>query len=206
MCPCKHTGYLGVYLWYWLNRNGIFFSRNDFDVWKHWIIYKNNFRVSSQLKQSKEDFCLSSTLKSAFQFKSVRRKIPSNPLSTLMLLSPWTPHLPPVSVAAWGEVAYLCSCQSAASSSAGAPASRALLSPSPAWLSWSSPPSPSSCGSPSLLPDEAHEHKQIKSECGSCHLQSFIDFPTVHGYRGSRVPSANLYSLVGSIDRDKCLE
>lgn len=54
------------------------------------------------------------------------------------------------------EAAYLCSCQSAASSSAGAPASPALLSPSPAWLSWSSPPSPSSCGSPSLLPDEAH--------------------------------------------------
>lgn len=50
--------------------------------------------------------------------------------------SPLPLPLPPVSGSLVAEeVAYLCSCQSAASSSAGAPASPALLSPSPAWLS-----------------------------------------------------------------------
>lgn len=93
------------------------------------------------------------------------------------ILPPLPPTLPPtlsrtlpvsVSLVA-GEVAYLCSCQSAASSSAGAPASPALLSPSPAWLSWSSPPSPSSCGSPSLLPDEAHTFTQAEINQNPAH-------------------------------------
>ena len=73
------------------------------------------------------------------------------------------------------EVAYLCSCQSAAFSSAGVPASLALLSPSPAWLSWSSPPSPSSCGSPSQLPEEEHTHT-IRLQT-SCRL--FLTFSSV---------------------------
>lgn len=89
-------------------------------------------------KKRKDDSPHSYTLSSFLQSSNLcETQFPETPFSTLLFSSSQLPTClrGSASVVARGEVAYLCSCQSAASSSAGAPASRALLSPSPAWLS-----------------------------------------------------------------------
>ena len=94
--------------------------------------------LHSRTKKRKDDSPHSYTLSSFLQSSNLcETQFPETPFSTLLFSSSQLPTCLRVSasVVARGEVAYLCSCQSAASSSAGAPASRALLSPSPAWLS-----------------------------------------------------------------------